>query len=89
MGIENTWYHPEKRNAEDYMYTVEVAVNTRATSIKQIETVAPSLGWTGKCFIDNHFDGSKSLFWRVRLLEADTKSGEINARITELSFKIT
>lgn len=89
VGIENTWYHPEKRNAEDYMYTVEVAVNTRATSIKQIETVAPSLGWTGKCFIDNHFDGSKSLFWRVRLLDADTKSGEINARITELSFKVT
>ena len=89
VGVESTWHGPEKRNDENYFYTVEVKTRSKLSSVKLIGKTTDPLGASGPCFVDYHADGSRSLFWRVRLFDADMTSGEIRSQAQELKFRLT
>ncbi len=88
MGVESTWYDPEKRNQDDLFLIVEARTRHRVDTVEPIGDVPAGLGWTGKCFIDEHADGSRSLYWRVRLIDGDMTSGEVRARADHLGFRL-
>jgi hypothetical protein len=50
--------------------------------------VPDGLGWTGTCYVDEHADGSRSLYWRVRLIDADKTTGEVRAQVEQLDFRL-
>jgi len=53
------------------------------------ETEAPlGVGWEGVFHLDWHADGDCTLLWRVRLLDYDTETGEINAELSAQSFRV-
>jgi hypothetical protein len=89
IGVENTWYDPEKRNQEDLYFHVQATTRSRVNMVKQLGKVANPLGWTGSCFVDIHADGSRTLHWRVRLLDGDMTTGEVRAQVEELEFRLT
>ncbi|MDA1113550.1 MAG: C25 family cysteine peptidase [Planctomycetota bacterium] len=89
VGVESTWHGPEKRNDEHYFYTVEVKTRSKLSSVKLVGKTTDPLGVSGPCFVDFHADGSRSLFWRVRLFDADMTSGEIRSQAQELKFLLS
>jgi hypothetical protein len=89
VGVECTWFNPEKRNQEDLYFHVEATTRSKVDMVKPIGKVADPLGWTGSCFVDHHADGSRTLHWRVRLLDGDMTTGEVRAQVKELEFRLT
>jgi hypothetical protein len=87
-AMESFWYGPQKRN-EDILYVnVEVRTKSRANTVEPVGKAPAPLGWTGSCFIDEHADGSRSLCFRVRMMDGDMTSGEIRAKVDRLEFRI-
>jgi hypothetical protein len=102
VGVESTWYNPQKRNAEEHYFNVEARTRKKFTNVEVLSSVlktpeessakpnesSANLGWTGSCFVDKHADGSRSLYWRVRLLDADKTTGGIRAQIEQMEFRL-
>jgi len=46
------------------------------------------LGWGGNFFVDEHADGTRTVLWRVRLLDYDVETGTVSAKLDTLSFQV-
>jgi hypothetical protein len=88
VAFESSWHPQEKRNQDDLYVSVEARTRSSANSVEQLTQTPANLGWTGKCYVDEHADGSRSLYWRVRLLDADMTSGKINQQLDRLQFRL-
>ncbi|KAA3605525.1 MAG: hypothetical protein DWQ01_19600 [Planctomycetota bacterium] len=88
VGVESTWYNPEKRNQETQVFTVELHTKHGYDQIQPVGEVPAPLGWTGFLFVDQHVDGSRSLYWRVRFLDGEMTSGKIKAQVDRLRFRL-
>ena len=88
VGVENTWYGPEKRNQETYFYTAEVHTKSKVSTVKPVGKITASLGWTGACYVDHHADGSRSLFWRVKFFDGDMTTGSVLHQADRLEFRL-
>ena len=86
--IECSWHAQEKRNQDLIYVNVEARTRRKVNNVKPLTEVPAGVGWSGKCFVDEHHDGSRSLFWRVRMLDGDMKTGEIRSSIDQLEFKL-
>lgn len=88
MTTEDWWFDPEKRNQEALYYTAELRTRRQVDTVEPLDEPPTPLGWTGRCFVDEHADGSRSLYWRVRLIDFDMTSGEIRAEVEQLRFRL-
>jgi hypothetical protein len=88
IGVESRWHPADKRDEEQLLFHITVHTRRKVNSIKPLSDVPESLGWTGSCGVDHHADGSRSLYWRVRLIDADKTTGEVRAQVEELDFKL-
>ena len=95
VGVESSWYGPQKRNEDLHFINVEARTRKNFNSVKVLGSTpeissepAVNIGWTGSCFVDKHADGSRSLYWRVRLLDADKTTGEIRAQLEQMKFRL-
>lgn len=95
VGVESIWYDPQKRNEEVHYLNVEVRTRKKFSNVEVLSSApdilddgAAKLGWTGTCFVDKHADGSRSLYWRVRVLDADKTTGDIRAQIEQMEFRL-
>jgi len=88
MALESCWYAQEKRNEDTLYFYVEARTSRRATAIKPVGKVPAPLGWTGACFVDEHADGGRSLYFRVRMIDGDMTSGKVRAQIDRLEFRL-
>ena len=88
MTTEDWWFDPEKRNEEALYYTAELRTRRRIDTVEPLDQPPTPLGWTGRCFVDQHADGSRSLYWRVRLIDFDMTSGEVLAEVDQLRFRL-
>ncbi len=88
VAIESSWYGPEKRNADVPLVFAEARTRSRATTVRPLGEVEAPLGWTGACFVDEHADGSRSLHWRVRMIDGDMTTGEVRAQTERLDFRL-
>ncbi|MFT7516692.1 MAG: hypothetical protein ACI84O_000477 [Myxococcota bacterium] len=89
VGVESTWHGAESRNAEVQFVNAEVHTRKNYNSIKLVGKTEGNLGLASACYVDLHHDGSRSLYWRVRLLDADMTTGEIIAQAPQLEFKLS
>ena len=87
-AVENSWYDAEKRNDGILYINVEARTRRRVTTVEAIGEVPAPLGWTGSCFVDEHADGSRSLYWRVRMIDGDMKTGNLRAQVDRLEFRL-
>jgi|FLOH01.1.fsa_nt_gi hypothetical protein len=88
VGVENTWHGADKRNEEQLLFHVKANTRKKYDNIEVIGKVPDGLGWTGTCYVDEHADGSRSLYWRVRLIDADKTTGEVRAQVEQLDFRL-
>ena len=88
VGVESTWHGADKRNEEQLLFHITATTRKKYNNIKAVGEVPEGLGWTGTCYVDKHADGSRSLYWRVRLIDADKTTGEVRAQVEELDFRL-
>jgi len=88
MSTENWWFHPERRNAEALYFTAALRTRRELSEVEPVDPPPPPLGWTGQSFVDEHADGSRTLYWRARLIDFDMTSGEIRAEVDQLRFRL-
>jgi len=56
--------------------------------VEPLDEVEKPLGWTGSCYIDEHSDGTRSLYWRCRFVDFDMTTGQMRHQVDRLSFRL-
>jgi hypothetical protein len=88
IGIDSTWFGPRKRNADRAVFTAEVRTKRRIDKVEAIGNPEGTLGFDGRFFVDEHDDGTRSIYWRVRLVDFDMEAGEIVAQRSRAEYRL-
>jgi hypothetical protein len=88
VGVESSWDGTHKRNQELQVFTAEVRTTRPVRALVALKPPAAPLGWDGKFFVDEHADGTRSVYFRVQLLDADMGSGKVLQQADELRFRL-
>jgi len=68
----NAWFHTARKVAR----------------IEQVESPPKPLGWAGKFVVDEHADGTRTYWWRVRVADFDQTTGKLLKAISRLDYRI-
>ena len=88
MGADSAWYGPRNRNQDRLVFSAEVRTKRRVDRVEAIDDPGGALGFGGRSFVDEHEDGTRSVYWRVRLIDFDMESGEIEAQRARAEFRL-
>ena len=88
VGVESSWDNEHHRNQELHVFTAQVRTSKPVHALVALKPPAAPLGWDGKFFVDEHADGTRSVYFRVQLLDADMGSGRILQQVDELRFRL-
>merc|ERR1711870_158754 len=58
------------------------------SNIVKLDEAPLGLGWSGKFLVDEHGDGTRTVIWRIRLLDYQTETGIINDQLSSQSFRV-
>jgi hypothetical protein len=88
VGIESIWDGEHHRNREVLVYTAEVRTTRRVNGLEAVKPAPAPLGWDGKFFVDEHADGSRSVYFRVQLIDVDMAAGKVLQQVESLRFRL-
>ena len=88
VGTEAPWRGGDNHDLHDLLFTAEVRTKRPFVGVEPIDGTQPPLGWTGSCFVDEHSDGTRSLYRRCRLIHFDMTKGEVLGRADKLTFRL-
>ena len=88
LGIDSSWFGPRQRNEDRAVFTAEVRTKRRIDKLEAIDNPDGALCFGGKFFVDEHADGTRSIYWRVRLIDFDMESGEVRAQRSRAEFRL-
>ncbi len=89
-GAEPKTYWSGQYDTEDLYYTVAIALpgDVPTASLTDLTPQPAPLGWHGAHYVDGHADGTKTVRWRVRLLDYSMTTGEVQRRLDEAHFEL-
>jgi hypothetical protein len=76
-------------NQYKYYYTASFTTNNSVSDVTQFEVFDDPLGMVGDWHIDNHQDGSQTIFWNVRVLDFDQETDETLDMIDTVEYSIS
>lgn len=88
VGVDSAWFGPRNRNEDRHVFTAEVRSRRRFERVQAVDDARGELGFSGRAFVDEHEDGERSLYWRVRLVESDAESGELRSERRSAQFRL-
>jgi hypothetical protein len=88
VGVESRWDPDHRRNADELVFTAEVRTRRTVRGLAATKPPAAPLGWDGKWFVDEHADGSRSVYFRVRMVDTDMATGAVLRQVDELRFRL-
>jgi len=88
VGVERWWHPRERRNEEALIYTVALKTRKRVKRVEALGDVPESLQWTGRYFVDTHADGSRTIYWRTKLIDCDKTTGKVKQKLAQRSFRL-
>ena len=78
----------EQYDREEPYCNAEIRTSKRVQGIRQIQSPPKPLGWGGKYWTDEHADGTRSVRWRVRMLDFDQIQGKIVSKIDRIDYRV-
>jgi hypothetical protein len=87
LGTESSWCG-DRYDVDDLLMTVEVRSKARYTRVEPFEKATPPLGWTGSFAVDEHADGTRSVYWRCRFINFDMTTGHVRSQVGKLGFRL-
>jgi len=88
LGTECGWLGGDNYDVDDLLMTAEVRSRRAVVGVEPLDEVEKPLGWTGSCYIDEHSDGTRSLYWRCRFVDFDMTTGQMRHQVDRLSFRL-
>lgn len=88
FGGLNISFDTVYRRGQSWYYIAKFRTTEKVKSIQQVTKVEAPLGWDGTYFVDEHQDGSRSIVWRVKLIDVDEKAKKIRKAIDHIDYKI-
>ena len=88
VGVECSWDGGHHRNRDILVFTAEVRTRQKVTGLTAVKPPPSPLGWDGLWFVDEHADGSRSVFFRVRMIDFDMARGEVLQQVDSLRFAL-
>jgi hypothetical protein len=84
---ESRWFAGEY-NLEDLWVAAEFRTSRHVARIRQVRKVPSPLGWTGRFFIDEHDNNTRSVRWLVKLIDVDQVKGEVKKKLDYLDYRV-
>ncbi|MBN1818605.1 MAG: hypothetical protein JW828_14675 [Sedimentisphaerales bacterium] len=69
-------------------YFAEYRTLLAVKSLDQVTDTSEPLGWNGSWFIDEHQDGTRSVYWLTQLLDYDMNTGSITDSLDRIEYAI-
>jgi hypothetical protein len=80
--------HPDYNQSIQF-FLAEWKTDQRVTAMTQDPAVPSPLGWTGKWFVDEHPDGTFSVYTRVRFTQFSKNTGQITKQVDRVDFEVS
>lgn len=88
VGVVCSWDAEHHRNRDELWFTAEVRTRRKVNEVVALAPPPPPLGWDGKWSIDEHGDGSRSVYFAVRLIDFDMDAGKVLQQVERLQFRL-
>lgn len=88
VGAESIWSPGDNRNADELVYTAEVRTDRPVERVWAADDDQNRWGFDGRSYIDVHEDGTRSIYWRVRLIDFDMNTGDVRAHRARAEFRL-
>ena len=88
VGVESSWDAANRRNHEVLVYTAEVRTERAVTGLTALDQPAAPTGWDGRYFVDEHPDGTRSVYFRVQLVDFDMSTGKVREKLERLRLRL-
>jgi len=88
VGTEKWWYNDEHYDRAAHFFAVELRTAEKFAGIEQLDSVEKPLGWSGRHWVDEHQDGTRSYLWRVRMIDVDIPSGRTGSSIDAFRYRL-
>jgi hypothetical protein len=88
VDADSRWDGEHQRNLETSYFVVEFATRQHVSRIVPIGPPPKPLGWTGHFYVDDHGDGTRSIFFRARLVDFDMDAGRVLDAVDTLRFRV-
>jgi hypothetical protein len=88
VGLEHWWSNTEHCDMSALYQTAEVRTAEKVIGVEQMDEVPKPLGWSGKFWINEHRDGTRSVFWRVKPVDVDIFSGKIISQLQQVRYRL-
>ena len=88
VGVESSWDGANRRNHEVLVYTAEVRTERAVTGLVSLDQPAAPTGWDGRYFVDEHADGTRSVYYRVQMMHFDMSTGNAREKLERLRLRL-
>lgn len=88
VGAESCWDGEHRRNRDDLLFTVEARTKQRVQRVVAVSTPDAPLGFEGRWSIDEHADGTRSVYFAVRMIDFDMDAGLVRKQVDRLRFRL-
>jgi len=88
LGTEASWRGGDNYDLHDLLMTAEVRTRRQYVGVEPPDKPPAPLGWTGSCYVDEHSDGTRSLYWRCRFVDFDQTTGTVRSQVGKLRFRL-
>jgi len=78
----------EQYDREITCFNAELHTTRRVKAIREVSSPGKPLGWSGKYFVDEHADGTRTYRWRVQLIDFNQLTGKITAKADRVDYRI-
>lgn len=87
-GAPRRWERDNRRNHEESCFLASFTTDEKIVRIQQQGDLEKPLGWDGQYFIDQHPDGTRTAYWRVRLIDYNLDTGEVNHEVPSIEYHV-
>lgn len=88
VGVHCCWDAEHHRNRDELWFTAEVRTRRKVNGLVALSPPPAPLGWDGKWSVDEHGDGSRSVYFAVRLIDFDMDAGVVLRQVERLQFRL-
>lgn len=88
VGVDSSWDGENRRNRDQLFYTAAVRTRLRTPRLVAVRPPAAPLGWQGQLAIDEHEDGWRTVYFRVRCIDFDMDQGLVLQQVDALRFRL-
>lgn len=88
VGVESTWNGAANRNEDTLVFTAELRTKRKLRALRPIDAPPAPLGGGATLLVDEHADGSRSIWLRARQVDYDMDAAQIRARADELRWRV-